>query len=313
MDRLDALRGFLAVADRASFAAAARALRWSPAATTRAVAMLEAELGVALLHRTTRVVRLTEPGALYAEHGRRILAELEAARSAVRGEEAAPRGTLSVTAPVVFGRLHVLPIVEAVAAAHAGLTIRLTLLDRVTHLVEEGFDIGVRIGALPDSALVAVKLTAVRRVVVASPAYLARHGEPGVPEDLKRHAIIAFDGLEATDAWRFTTPGTPPASVSIAPRIVVNSADAAIAAALRGQGITRVLSYQVQEAVAAGQLRPVLRAQEPPAVPVSLVFQARSRGAPNILAFVREARARFPQGLAGGMGPEGLEPPTKPL
>jgi DNA-binding transcriptional LysR family regulator len=210
MDRLDAIRAFLAVAERASFAAAARSLRWSPAAATRAVAMLEAELGIALFHRTTRVVRLTEPGALYAEHCRRILADLEAARSLVRGEDAAPRGTLSVTAPVVFGRLHVMPIAEALVAAHAELSIRLTFVDRVTHLVEEGFDIAVRIGALPDSALVAVPLTEVVRVVVASPGYLAARGEPAAPADLRRHAIIAFDGMDATDAWRFA--GAAPTS-----------------------------------------------------------------------------------------------------
>lgn len=291
MDRLDAIRVFLAVAERASFAAAARSLRWSPAAATRAVAMLEAELGIALFHRTTRVVRLTEPGALYAEHCRRILADLEAARSLVRGEDAAPRGTLSVTAPVVFGRLHVLPIAEALVAAHGELSIQLTFVDRVTHLVEEGFDIGVRIGTLADSALVAVPLTEVVRVVVASPAYLAAQGEPVEPADLRRHAIIAFDGLEATDAWRFA--GAVPTTISVAPRLVVNSADAAIAGALRAQGITRVLSYQVAEAVADGRLRRLLGAYELPAVPVSLVFQASRRGSPNITAFVREARARF--------------------
>lgn len=291
MDRLDAIRAFLAVAERASFAAAARSLRWSPAAATRAVAMLEAELGIALFHRTTRVVRLTEPGALYAEHCRRILADLEAARSLVRGEDAAPRGTLAVTAPVVFGRLHVMPIAEALVAAHAELSIRLTFVDRVTHLVEEGFDIAVRIGVLPDSALVAVPLTKVVRVVVASPVYLAERGEPGSPADLRRHAIIAFDGMDATDAWRFA--GAAPSSVSVAPRLVVNGADAAIGAALRGQGITRVLSYQVADALAEGRLRRLLHAHEPPALPVSLVFQAGRRGSPNIAAFVREARARF--------------------
>ncbi len=296
MDRLDALRAFIAVAERASFAAAARGLRWSPAAVTRAVAMIEAELGVTLFHRTTRVVRLTEPGALYAEQCRRILAELEAARSQVRGEDASPRGTLSVTAPVVFGRLHVMPIVEALAAAHPALAIRLTFVDRVTHLVEEGFDIGVRIGALPDSALVAVPLTQVHRVVVASPAYLAMYGEPDLPDELRQHAIIAFDGLEATDAWRFAVPRQPGAtsvSVAVVPRLIVNSADAAIAAALRGRGITRVLSYQVEEAVRQGRLRHLLGAHEPPSVPVSLVFQASRRSSPNIAAFVREAKAQF--------------------
>jgi DNA-binding transcriptional LysR family regulator len=298
MDRLDAMRAFLGVADRASFAAAARALRISAATATRAVAMLEADLGVALFHRTTRVVRLTESGARYAEHCRRILDRLEAARSEVRGEDAAPRGLLSVTAPVVFGRLHVLPVAEALLAAHAALSIRLTFLDRVTHLVEEGFDLGVRIGVLPDSALVAVPLTEVRRVVVASPGYLAAQGEPASPADLRQHAVIAFDGMDATDAWHFPGAAAGPSSVTLAPRLVVNSADAAIAAAMRGQGITRVLSYQVREALEEGRLRRLLPAQEPPALPVSLVFQASRRGSPNIAAFVRAARARFPRPVA---------------
>ena len=198
MDRLDAMRAFLAVADRASFSEAARALRWSPATTTRAVAQMEAELGVTLLHRTTRAVRLTERGQLYAETCRTILAEIEAARSLVRGEDASPRGTLSITAPVLFGRLHIMPIAEALAAAHPELALRLTFLDRIAHLVEEGFDIAVRIGALPDSALVAVKVAEVRRVVVASPDYLARAGTPHAPADLPAHRIVSFDGVGST-------------------------------------------------------------------------------------------------------------------
>jgi len=291
MDRIDAMRAFLAVADRGSFAEAARSLHLSPAAATRAVAMLEDDLGLTLLSRTTRSVRLTERGALYAERCRRILADLEDARSLARGGDAAPRGLLSITAPVLFGRLHVLPVVEALLARHDGLSVRLTLVDRVTHLVEEGFDLAVRIGTLADSALIGVQVARVRRVVVAGPGYLAAHGEPSRPADLKHHRIIAFEGVGSTDDWRFGANGR--VGVTVTPRLSVNSADAAIAAAVRDQGITRALSYQVAEAAADGRLRRLLREHEPDAVPVSLVYQASRRDSPNIAAFVGEARRHF--------------------
>ncbi|MBU8537843.1 LysR family transcriptional regulator [Falsiroseomonas tokyonensis] len=291
MDRLDAMRGFLAVADRASFAEAARQLRWSPATTTRAVAMLEAEFGVALFNRTTRAVRLTERGALLADKCRELLAEIESVRSLVRGEDAAPRGTLSVTAPVLFGRLHVLPVAEALGAAHPGLVIRLTFVDRVTHLVEEGFDVAVRIGDLAESALVAVKVAEVHRVVVASPAYLARAGRPNAPAELRQHRIISFDGVGSTDDWRFGPQGQT--VVRITPQLSINAADAVIDAVERGQGVARLLSYQVREAVAAGRLCRILAESEPEPVPVSLVYQASRRASPNIQAFVGEARRYF--------------------
>lgn len=291
MDRIDAIRAFLAVADLGSFAGAARRLRLSSAAATRAVAMLEQELGTALLSRTTRSVRLTERGAVYAERCRRILADWEEASRLARGQDAAPRGLLSVTAPVLFGRMHVLPVAEALMARHPALNVRLTFVDRVAHLVEEGFDIAVRIGKLVDSALVGVPLAEVRRIVVAAPAYLAAHGEPVSPGELAAHRIMAFEGVAATDEWHFA--GEPATSVAVSPRLWVNSAEAAIASVLRGHGITRVLSYQVQHELAAGTLRRLLKSFEPPPSPVSLLYQASRRGSPNIAAFVAEARQRF--------------------
>jgi DNA-binding transcriptional LysR family regulator len=291
MDRLDAMRAFLAVADRASFVDAARALRWSPATTTRAVAQLEAELGLQLFNRTTRAVRLTERGQLYAEKCRDILADVEAARSLVRGEGASPRGTLAITAPVLFGRLHVLPIAEALGAIYPNLVLRLTFLDRIAHLVEEGFDIAVRVGGLRDSALVAVKVAEVVRVVVASPDYLARAGTPRLPADLHDHRIVSFDGVGSTDEWRFGPGGKT--VVKVAPRLAVNTADAAIDAIARGNGIGRLLSYQAREAIAAGRLKRILENYEPEAIPVSLVYQANRRGSANIQAFVTEARRYF--------------------
>ncbi len=299
------MRAFLAVADRASFAAAARSLRWSPAMATRAVASLEAELGLPLFSRTTRAVRLTERGALYAEKCRVILADVEAARSLVRGEDAAPRGMLSVTAPVFFGRLHVMRVAEALASAHPDLMIRLTLLDRVTHLVEEGFDIAVRIGSLADSSLSAVKVGEVGRVIVASPDYLARAGLPARPADLRRHRIVSFDGVGSTDEWGFGADGRT--TIRVKPQLSVNSAEAALDAIGRGQGIGRLLSYQVQAGVAAGSLRLLLADAQPASVPVSLVYQLSRRGSPNIRAFVSEARQYFSGvPLSGALVPTGL-------
>lgn len=285
------MRTFLAVADHGSFIEAARQLRLSSAGATRAVAQLEGDLGVTLLRRTTRSVALTERGAIYADRCRRLLADVDEAATLVRGEDAAPRGMLSVTAPVMFGQLHVLPVVEVLAARHPDLTIRLTLVDRVTHLVEEGFDLGVRIGLPADSALVGVPLTRVRRVIVASPAYLALHGAPATPGDLRSHSIIAFEALGTTNEWRLGRDGQT--GIALAPRLSVNTAAAAIAAAERGLGITQVLSYQVRDAVAEGRLMRLLPDHEPDPVPATLLYQAGRRASANIRAFVAAARDRF--------------------
>jgi DNA-binding transcriptional LysR family regulator len=253
--------------------------------------MIEDDLGTPVLSRTTRSVRLTERGAIYAERCRRVLAEVEEARCQARDEDAEPRGLLSVTAPVMFGRLHVLPLTEALLHKHSALKIRLTFLDRVTHLVEEGFDLAVRIGTLNDSALVAVPLTEVRRVLVASPDYLRSQGTPGSPADLKKHSIVAFEGVGSTNEWRFG--GAAPTNVNVQPRLSVNNADAAIGCALHGGGITRVLSYQVADELASGRLCRVLQPHEPAPVPVSLLYPSSRRGSPNITAFVAQARERF--------------------
>ncbi len=287
MDRLDAMRAFATVADRGSFAEAARRLRLSPAAVTRAVAQLEDQLGLLLLHRTTRSVRLTERGALYLEACRQILADLADADRLVRGEDAQPRGTMRVAAPLMFGRLHVLPVVQQLLRDHPGLAVRLMLSDRTVHLVEEGIDVAVRIGDLADSALTALKVGEVRRVLVASPAYLAARGTPETPAMLAGHDLISFESMDATDDWRFA--GSQ-ARVRLEPRLYVNSADASIAAAEAGLGITRTLSYQVDAAVRAGRLRLVLAPYAPPALPVHIVYPARRLGSANVAAFVQAAR-----------------------
>ncbi|HTZ70617.1 MAG TPA: LysR family transcriptional regulator [Acetobacteraceae bacterium] len=291
MDRLDAMRAFVAVADLSGFAAAARHLRLSPAAVTRAVAQLEQQLGLTLLHRTTRTVRLTERGALYLESSRRILEDLRNAERLARGEDAAPRGTLVIAAPLMFGRLHVLPIITGLLRQHRDLSARLLLSDRIVHLAEEGVDAAVRIGSLADSALRAVKVGEVRRVLVASPAYLATHGIPATPAALPRHDIIVPEGGGATDTWRFGERGGT--AVRVTPRLAVSTADAAIDAAEAGLGITRALSYQVHEAVLAGRLQPVLAEYAPAAWPVQLVHAAQRQGSANLTAFLAAARQHF--------------------
>jgi DNA-binding transcriptional LysR family regulator len=289
MDHLDAVRVFVTVAKLGSFAEAARRLRLSPSVVTRAIAQLEDRLDQTVLSRTTRSVRLTERGALYLESCRQILDDVDSAERRVRGENAAPRGELNIAAPVLLGRLQVLPIVRRLLAAHAALSIRLLLSDRYAHLIDEGVDTAVRIGHLADSSLIAVKLGMVSRVVVASPAYLRKRGIPSTPSDLARHDLIGFEYVDGTNEWRFQEGG----GVRVAPRLAVNNADAAIAAAEDGLGITRTLSYQVRAAVYAGRLVPVLQTYAPPALPVSVIYPARRIPSVNVTAFVEAARAHF--------------------
>ena len=296
MDRLEMLRTFVAVADQASFAAAARRLRISPTAASRAVAALEASLGTGLLRRTTRSVRLTGDGAAYLERCRAALAELDDAALALRGASAAPGGMMVITAPVVFGRLHILPVVMRLLRDHPALSIRLTLSDRIVRLVDEGIDIAVRIGDLSDSALHALKLAEVRRILVASPAYLAARGVPATVPTLHDHDLISFAGDDAESEWRFGPAGKP--AIRISPRLAVNSADAAIAAAAAGLGIARVLSYQAIDAIAAGTLVQLLDSAAPPPLPVHLVYQAGRGATVNVRAFIEGARRHF-----GGLGP----------
>ena len=288
MDRLDAMRIYVAVARLGSFAKAARQLRLSPSVVTRSIAQLEDQLGVTLLTRTTRSVRATDRGEIYLESCQQILEDIDGAERRVRGESAEPRGGLKVAAPIAFGRLHVLPVVNRMLTDHRALSVRLTLSDRNALLVDEGVDVAVRIGDLADSSLIAVKLGAVSRVLVASPAYLARHGAPSSPADLAALDAIAFESMDATNEWRFGEK-----AVRLEPRLSVNSADAAIAAAEAGIGITRALSYQVEAAVLAGRLVPILRSFAPPPSPVSAVYPARRIGSANVAAFVKAARDHF--------------------
>lgn len=281
MDRLDAMRVFVAVAEQQGFSAAARQLRQSPPAITRAVAALERRLGARLLHRTTRIVRLTDAGARFLADSRRILGELEEAEASASGAHREPRGLLSITAPAMFGRLHVAPIVLAFLARYPRIQARTLLLDRVVDLHEEGIDVAVRIAHLPDSGLAAIRVGSIRRVVCASPAYLARHGMPRTPADLARHDLIAFSADQPPAPWSFTGARIAPAA-----RLIVNSAEVAVAAAAAGRGLTRVLSYQIAPELRARKLRIVLAEFEQPALPIHLVHREGRNASARVRAFV---------------------------
>lgn len=298
MDRLDTLRTFVSVAENMSFADAARKLRISPTAASRAVATLEQSLGAVLLRRTTRSVRLTDEGATYLDRCRAALAELDDASLALRGHGATPGGRLVITAPVSFGRRHILPVTVGLLRDHPGLEVELTLIDRVVRLVDEGIDVAVRIGDLSDSSLQALKIAEVRRIIVASPAYLASAGTPQNIPALHDHTLISFTELDRAHEWRFGPAGKP--AIRIEPRLTVNTADAAIAAAIDGVGIARVLSYQALDAIAAGQLVAILGEFAPPSLPVHLVYQANRRASVNVRAFIDAARTDFAgRNLAG--------------
>jgi len=298
MDRLDAMRIFVAVAKLGSFAQAARQLRLSPSVATRSVAQLEDQLGLMLLTRTTRSLRLTDRGEIFLDSCQQILDDIDNAQRRVRGESAEPRGELRLAAPIVFGRLHVLLIVNRMLSEHPDLSVRLSLSDRNVHLVDDDIDIAVRIGNLVDSAMIAVKLGEVSRVVIASPAYLKAHGIPKSPTKLVDLDIIAFESLDATNEWRFKQNET----VRVAPRLTVNSADAAIAAAEAGVGIARTLSYQVKDHVRDGRLVTILAKFTPPPSAVSAIYLPRRLASANISTFIKMARDHFRDSPIAPMG-----------
>jgi DNA-binding transcriptional LysR family regulator len=271
MDRLDSLAIFVAVAEEGSFVSAARRLRRSPAAVTRAVAALEDRLATRLLNRTTRAVALTDAGARYLDSCRRALSEFEALELSAASERAEPRGLLTVTAPEIFGRLHVLPIAQAFLGAHEAVRVSLLLVDRVVSLVDEGIDVGVRIAHLPDSSLRAIHVGDVQRVACASPRYLAARGTPKTPKHLAAHDVVTVLGSAVSgERW--------PQVIS---RLTVNTMQAALDAAIAGAGIVRVFSYQAQAYEAAGELRRVLRDHEPSPIPRGAMCPRR-RGSSSI-------------------------------
>jgi len=285
MDRLDAMQVFIAVADLRGFAPAARKLGLSPSAVTRLVAALEERLGARLLQRTTRSVALTDAGTRYLERARRILADVEEAESSAEGERSSPRGRLVISAPVGFGRLHVGPLVSAYLQRHREVSCDLRLSDRIINLVEEGVDAAVRIGHLPDSTLVARQVGRMRRIVVASKAYLKARGKPGTPADLAMHDTVQFGAATAAAEWRFVADGRE-VRIASAPRFSTNSADAAIQYAEQDGGLTRVLAYQAAAAIRRGTLEVVLQEFEEPALPIHVVYPTSRLLSAKVRAFV---------------------------
>lgn len=292
MDRLHQMEVFVAVAECASFARAGQRLHISPPAVTRAVSGLEDRLGARLFNRTTRRLSLTEAGGRYLESARRLLGEIDMAEKDAVGETTVPHGHLGLTAPVTFGRRALSPVVSDFLAAHPGMTASLNLADRVVNLVEEGIDAGIRIGTLPDSSLIARPLGEVRRVLVASPGYIARRGTPVHPGDIRQHAMIAFSSLMPNREWRFSESGRA-SRVSFTPQYEVNDALAAIDAAELGAGITVALSYMVAEKIRAGLLLEVLGGFAPPPVPVSVVYPQGPMVPAKVRAFIDFSRPRL--------------------
>jgi DNA-binding transcriptional LysR family regulator len=270
MDRIDAMQAFVAVADLRGFAPAARKLGQSPSNVTRLIAALEDRLGARLLQRTTRSVTLTDAGSRYLERARRILSDVEEAEAAAEGERTRPSGRLVVSAPVGFGRLHVSPLMSAYLMRYGEVAGELRLSDRMINLVEDGVDLAVRIGHLPDSTLVARHVGEMRRIVVASPGYLQARGEPKRPAAIGSHETIQFGATAATE-WQFVEDGRE-VRLAATPRFTTNSADAAIQYAEQGGGLTRVLAYQAADAIKRGRLKIVLQKFEQPPLPIHLVY-----------------------------------------
>jgi DNA-binding transcriptional LysR family regulator len=270
MDRLESMSMLVAVTDAGSLSAAGRRLNVPLTTVSRKISELEAHLGTQLIQRSSRRIALTDAGTAYIEACRRILDDIGEAERAASGEYQTPRGELVITAPIVFGRLHVLPVICDFLKAYPEIDIRLVQSDRNINLTDEHIHVAVRIGALPDSNMMATRVGEVRRVVCGSPAYFAAHGAPARPADLAGHACVISDVLESPDVWRFGT-GRGETAVTIRPRLLVTTAEAAIDAAVAGIGVARLLSYQVAHALGGGALTLVLEDFEPPPRPVSLL------------------------------------------
>lgn len=292
MDRLHLMTVYVAVAEEESFSGASRRLGMSPPAVTRAVAALEERLGVKLLNRTTRHVRATDAGQRYLEDARRIIAASDEADEAAAGINAEPRGHLAVTAPVLFGRMFVTPGIVDYLQRFPEVEVSALFLDRVVNLLDEGLDVGIRIGELPDSSFKAVRVGKVRRVVCASPAYLKAHGLPKRPEDLQKHRIVAASGVTPGLEWKFNYGGEMQ-GVKIKPRLTVSSNDAAIEAAVLGLGVTRLMSYQVAPQLAAGELKILLSEYESLPLPIHVIHREGRYASAKIRSFVDLIAARL--------------------
>lgn len=285
MDKLAAMTVFVRIAERGSLTAAADALATSLPSVVRTLAALERHLGVRLFNRTTRRIRLTDEGREYLERCRAVLTAVEESENALAARHTEPQGRLAVTAPVLFGRRYIVPIVNGFAARHPKVHVELLLLDRVVNLVEEGVDVGVRIGPLGDSSLVAVQVGSVRRVVCASPAYLRRRDAPRTPADVAAHRCVDFTALNAGSEWRFHD-GRKELAVPVVAAVSSNQVDAALDACVEGLGLGMFLSYQAAPHRAAKRLRYVLEDFEPPPLPVHLVYPHARPMSTRVRAFI---------------------------
>ncbi|MEE3626536.1 LysR family transcriptional regulator [Nitrospirillum sp. BR 11752] len=282
MDRWQAMRIFVRVAELESFAAAARTLHLSAPAVTRTVAALEEAIGTRLFVRTTRSVKLTEAGGRYLDDCRRILADIVEAEAAAAGSYATPSGSLTVTASLLFGQMYVLPIVTEYLDAYPAMTARTFFVDRPVNIVEEGIDVAVRIGRLPDSGFTAIRVGSIRRVICGAPAYFEKHGVPLTPADLKDHRIAASTSAWASPEWRFAGDQR----VVLHPALSCNTNEAVIAAAAAGWGLTRVLHYQVGPALREGRLRIVLEEHEEPPLPIHVLHPEGRHAPAKVRAFI---------------------------
>ncbi len=285
MDRVEAMKILLQAVEAGSLSKASRSLGLPLATVSRKVSELEAHLNASLLTRSAHGLTPTPAGRSFITAAKAILEQLNEAERAASGEYTAPRGDLAVTAPVMFGRLHLLPVVTEFLGAYPDVDVGLVLTDRIAHLVDDQVDMALRIGELPDSALTASRLGSVRRVVCASPAYLAKRGRPATPGDLGQHDAISSESVNAPGAWRFEASGAEIA-VALRSRLSVNTVEAAIDAAVAGMGLARAMSYQVVQHIRQGTLEIALEAFEPPPRPVHLVYNAQSRLPLKLRAFV---------------------------
>jgi DNA-binding transcriptional LysR family regulator len=298
MDRLESMAVLLKVVERQGFSAASRELGIPLATVSRKVSELERHIGSKLLVRTTRSVALTDAGATYVAAAKRILEEIDEAERAAAAEISAPRGELVLTAPVLFGRLHILPLVTEFLATYPEIDVRLLLSDRNLHLIEDHIDMAVRIGVLPDSSMIATRVGSMRTVVCVSPELVAAHGKPKKPEDLAALPWVSFDFLTPASSWRFRLPDGTATEEPIRPRLSVSTAEAAVWGAAQGVGATRVLHYQCADMVREGSLRIVLAKYEVPPLPVHLLHAGRGALPAKMRVFLDFATDRLRQRLA---------------
>ncbi|MBS0249083.1 MAG: LysR family transcriptional regulator [Proteobacteria bacterium] len=300
MDRLDAMSVLLAAAESGSLSKASRKLRLPLATVSRKVAELEAHLKATLVIRSAKGLELTPAGQTYVAAAKAILEQVTEAERAAAGEYIEPKGDLVVTAPIMFGRMHVLPVLTRFLSAFPDVAVGLVMTDRVAHFIDDQVDVALRIGPLPDSSLIATRLGTVRHVICASPDYLSAHGIPQTPDDLARHSVISFQSVSVLSSWVFESKGAE-MTASFRSRLGVNTVDAAIDAGLQGAGLVRAVSYQIVEHVRAGRLQVVLQSFEQAPRPVHLVYDSRNRLPLKLRAFIDFVIPRLRERLTDAM------------